>query len=44
MDLKQSIKERLAQHLREEEIAWFQRAKITVDGAKLCSSSPHAYE
>jgi hypothetical protein len=29
MDLKQSIKERLAQFLREEEIHWFQRAKST---------------
>ncbi|RLN08590.1 hypothetical protein C2845_PM11G03480 [Panicum miliaceum] len=27
LDLKQSIKERLAQLLREEEIKWFQRAK-----------------
>jgi hypothetical protein len=29
LDLKQSVKERLAQLLREEEIHWFQRAKTT---------------
>jgi hypothetical protein len=29
LDLKQSVKERLAQFLREEEIHWFQRAKTT---------------
>ena len=29
IDLKQSIKERLAHFLRQEEIKWFQRAKTT---------------
>jgi hypothetical protein len=29
LDLKQSVKERLAQFFREEEIHWFQRAKMT---------------
>ena len=29
IDLKQSIKDRLTQLLREEEIKWFQRAKTT---------------
>jgi hypothetical protein len=29
IDLKQSIKERLAQFLRQEDLKWFQRAKTT---------------